>query len=363
MNHADIHGSEDADPGSPESKASVDSAAKKPRAPLMKSASMTFGNFVRYYSNLLQGSNYQNRRTSITTGGRLEYPELELLPPQLPGPSSEVDHHTERFDHFKKQVREDADTIKEYVNEEENKLEKFVRKEEDGLKMFVNEEESRLGDLVRKEEDKIQEYVREEEAKMMHFRAGSLFGSGRHYSRDQHRRRDTMIGPNEDLEAGPTPLQGTGSTDAGLLFDGAVAQTCDVKQSASSKAEVWSDLYKECLARPVSPDMMEATERARLLSSDHTAANTMPPPALKPVKPRSPEQPKKVNPTASIRRFPSVTVIDDRKGHCRSVSLISVKTSHSTGFERASTQDLLELVQAREQQERKKLLDAVGGES
>ena len=53
------------------------------------------------------------------------------------------------------------------------------------------------------------------------------------------------------------------------------------------------------------------------------------------------------------RHFPSVTVIDDRKGHWRSVSLLSVNSGKSV---RKSTRDLLEAVRATQTQELEKLL-------
>jgi hypothetical protein len=59
-------------------------------------------------------------------------------------------------------------------------------------------------------------------------------------------------------------------------------------------------------------------------------------------------------PSSSItRHFPSVTVIDDRKGHWRSVSLLSVDSGKSV---RKSTRDLLEVVRATETQQLEKLL-------
>ncbi|KAG9670523.1 hypothetical protein KCU95_g17960, partial [Aureobasidium melanogenum] len=53
------------------------------------------------------------------------------------------------------------------------------------------------------------------------------------------------------------------------------------------------------------------------------------------------------------RHFPSVTVVDDRKGHWRSVSLLSVDSRRSI---RKSTRDLLEVVRATQTQELAKLL-------
>lgn len=53
------------------------------------------------------------------------------------------------------------------------------------------------------------------------------------------------------------------------------------------------------------------------------------------------------------RHFPSVTVVDDRKGHWRSVSMMSVDSGKSV---RRSTRDLLETVKATQTLELEKLL-------
>jgi hypothetical protein len=93
--------------------------------------------------------------------------------------------------------------------------------------------------------------------------------------------------------------------------------------------------------------------------------------------------------TATIRRYPSVTVIDDRKGHWRSVSFISVQSgksgksgvsggvagmvttgvgdiggaagvrrvaSHAESFVRESSDNFLKLMEGREREERERLL-------
>jgi hypothetical protein len=58
-----------------------------------------------------------------------------------------------------------------------------------------------------------------------------------------------------------------------------------------------------------------------------------------------------------------VTVVDDRKGHWRSVSFISVQSNKSGAsagsFVRESSNDLLKLMEMREREEREKLLRAV----
>jgi len=53
-------------------------------------------------------------------------------------------------------------------------------------------------------------------------------------------------------------------------------------------------------------------------------------------------------------------VVDDRKGHWRSVSFISVKSNKSgNSFVRESSRDLLELMEQQKQQEREKLLQSL----
>ena len=70
-------------------------------------------------------------------------------------------------------------------------------------------------------------------------------------------------------------------------------------------------------------------KRADEKAAAEADAKAMPPPLLKSTKGRrSPTQQQfSLDPSAAIRRFPSVTVVDDRKGHWRSVSFISVKSS------------------------------------
>ncbi|KAK5163765.1 uncharacterized protein LTR77_010438 [Saxophila tyrrhenica] len=401
VDHADIHETDETEAEqtvSPGSKRT--NKAKRSKAPLPKSRSMTFSSIVRYYSNLFSSSSVgQNRRTSVTLGGRLEYPELELLPPQLAAEPVVHPHHKhsgalgrfkeharEDADKLRELVREEEDKVEEYVHEEEEKLETFVRREEDLVEGFVKKEEGKLKDYVRAEEDKIKkeegklkQYVRAEEDKFKHhrwrhhssdrestgrespFREISLFEVPRDRSQDSAKRRDTMaIGPMDDLEdEGPTPGGGSVTTDAGLKLDGASHDPTEieVKPTTPSKAELWSDIYRQCLTRP-SSSSHDTTLRP---PADPSRSSSMPPPALKPVKARSPEQPKQTDPNATIRRFPSVTVIDDRKGHFRSISLISVKGGKEAGFERGSTGELVELVKERERGEEKKLVGTAGG--
>jgi hypothetical protein len=165
----------------------------------------------------------------------------------------------------------------------------------------------------------------------------------------------------DDLE----PLQQTQSNEAiepGMALDGTPSTTTERDFKPPSKADLWSGIYQECIIEQPTPAIKVIAEVERLTSGQESVAIAMPPPMLKPIKPRSPQQPKQLDPKATIRRFPSVTVIDDCKGHFRSVSLISVKTNRSAKFERSSTHDLLELIQHREREEREKLLRPVKSE-
>lgn len=363
---------EDEPEGSPTSQANKSHA--KPGKKLAKSRSLTFSGIVRYYSNLFHTSGFtgQNRRTSVTVGGRLEHPELEMLAPQAP---DDHQHSHEHIKHLKDIVKEDAEKVAEYVRDEENKLEGYIRKEEEELEQFVRMEEGKIEDFVREEEDKFEGFVRKEEGKLkkfvheeedkwMHyqhagpassnapFRTGSIFAAPNSNDHGHRHIEDGMIRPTKRPNA--SDLEASG----GLRLDGtatAASAQAAVPPSAPSKAELWSNMYQDCVARPPSAGVAEAAQLP-------SRCESMPPPALKPMKARSPEQPKERDAHAKIRRFPSVTVVDDQKGHFRSVSLISVKTSRSTGFEKSSAHDLLELVREREEQEREKLLKGCGGD-
>lgn len=304
---AGVHASDDSDAGSIGPDRGVRVTPKQARK-LQKSHSLTFGSIMRYYSNLFHTSGWagQNRRTSVTVGGRLEHPELEMLPPPV---SNEPHHGHATIKHLKDIVKEDADKIKEFVQEEEGKIGEYVRKEEGKIEGFVREEEEKLEKFVEQEEDKLGGLVKKEEGKLMklvydeeekwkhhqeqnttHFRHSSIFKTNGHLHDE---RRETMIGPNNHADE-PTPegpnalhLDGTATGDPGLT------------NSGPSKAELWSDIYQQCMTRPALKEPLRS--------------ESMPPLAPKP----------------RIRRFPSVTVIDDQKGHYRSISLVSVKTSRS----------------------------------
>jgi hypothetical protein len=298
-----------------------------------------------------------------------------MLPP--PSVESSTHHRHSHWDPFER-LKEDAYKIKDYVKEEEDRVGEYVKKEEDKLEHFVRDEEDKFEGFMKKEEQKLMTYVKEEEDKLLHhhrhhsgdrlstgrdspFKENSLFGISREHDNDHTKRRDTMIGPMDDLEP-VTQTQSNEAIEVGTALDGAPSTAIEEEAKPPSKADLWSGIYQECIVEPSAPAIKVVDETEQVTSERQSVAVTMPPPTLKPIKPRSPEQPKRIDPKATIRRFPSVTVIDDCKGHFRSVSLISVKTNRSTKFERSSTHDLLELIQIREREEREKLLRPVKSE-
>lgn len=357
VDHANIHETEDVEPTTtPRSKGTQKSKRYKPPPP--KSLSTTFSDLKRYYSNIFSSSVVgQNRRTSITPGGRLEYPELELLPPQWAAePSPKSSHkHPGAFNRLK----EDAEKLRDFVKAEEGKVQEFVKEEEEELETFVKQEEDAFEGFVRKEEGKIKHFIEAEEDKFMHhwhhqhsehssqgrnspFREISLFEGPRDHEKT---RRDTdPIGPTDSVESNHEGTASESSANGGLRFDGESASISVGERKSSSKAELWSEVYRECLTQTPSTVQISA-------KNSKTITNSVPPPQLKPVKPRSPEHRKEIESTATIRRFPSVTVIDDRKGHFRSISLISVKTSRSTGLQCTGTQETLKMVSMHEHEE------------
>ena len=387
INLEEIQSADEAEPVSPTSKRSDKFSYKSIHPSLLKSRSMTFStlsSIKRYYSNIFgsSGTTAQNRRTSVSTGGHLDYPELEMLPP--PSTEATTHHRHSYWDPFER-LKEDAYIIKDYikgeedkfggyVRKEEDKLETFVHKEEDKIEGFVKKQEHQFEDFVKKEEQKLKTYVQEEEVKLHRphqhrhysgyqssqrrsspFQEVDVFGVSRTHNQDQLARKESMIGPAEDADNTVSPAPSTEKPDAGLTLDGAHSTPTKTTSKAPSKAGLWSDMYKECILQ--TPAQVGRVDDGG--EADSAATTIPPPPPLKPVKPRSLEQPMPMDARATIRRFPSVTVIDDCKGHYRSISLISVKTGKSANFECTSTVDLLELLQAREREEREKLLKGV----
>ncbi|KAH9817413.1 hypothetical protein Tdes44962_MAKER05537 [Teratosphaeria destructans] len=336
--------------------------------------STTFSGLTRYYSNIFSStSTAKNRRSSIAAGGWLQNPDLELLPPA----SSHEVHHDHGFKQHLHQLEHDLEAAVrkdvEWVEGEAQKLEKAIEKDveivEDQADRLVGIQPHHL--LERGQE---QEVLGGNVAAPSPFHEGSPFQAGLSAAAAGERHRaSSFLGPwdeggaEHDEEEEAEEVQGplvsvTGPDEAGgpgrdTALDGTSdalqprrqSPAAEQSRTPSSKAEQWSQLYQSCL-QPSAP----------------------PASVLKPVKPRSPEQDKRkmLDPKASIRRFPSVTVVDDRKGHERSVSLISVRVSERGSLERGSlrsalsgdgmlresTRDLLGLIERREREERERLL-------
>lgn len=372
INLDEIHVDEQTESDLPIKRHLGDSSSPRSRSAAPSSRSVTFSGILRYYSNLFttRGWHGQNRRTSVTLGGRLEYPELEMLPPQRSAEATSSHKHSEHLKRFEEHIKEDAEKFKHYLKEEESKVQNYIKGEEDKLGDFVKEEEHKFEDFVKKEESKLKDFVQEGEEKWVHssdgrrpessrqsshssnrkespFRTGSIFEAPPHQTTNDMKRSETMIGPNDGIYENEVDGK---MPDSRLALDG----SDEAKGGVPSQAEVWSELYKECLLHPISSGTSEVDDPARKVQNQ-----LMPPPKLKPVKPRTPDKPNTLDPEASIRRFPSVTVIDDQKGHSRSISLVSVQTRKSTIFERCSTHEMVELIQTREHEERERLLNAV----
>ncbi|KAI7191188.1 hypothetical protein KC316_g6894 [Hortaea werneckii] len=352
---------------------------------LPRSRSTMFSGIARYYSNIFSSdsSMVQNRRTSVIKGGWLANPDLELLSPPtsneptFPHNDHSFKQHLHDLEHeLEETVRKDV----EYVEAEANKLSRQLREDVEYVEEEAEKLEKELHDDVEMVEEQAErleqrifhdvEHIEEEAGKLMHhghhhhgdkavfgndlFRKKSIFKTDIAHPQ---LKRDSTITMDPLDSARQDTLPGNTSTGHMDVFDGTAEPKMPPK--TPSKAEVFSDLYKECLKRSESnASKPHALDKPALSGDDNTA---MPPPALKPVKPRSPQLPNQINPRSSIKRFPSVTVVDDRKGHSRSVSLISVKFGANAGIYRSSTNDLLELLQEREREERERLLSGSEG--
>jgi hypothetical protein len=388
---------------SPTSKRSfTTSDNKKNLSPTMiKRRSMTFGGTVRYYHNLLSSSGNgfqgQNRRTSVAVSGRLEQPELEMLPPSL----VPENHSNSLYEHLK-QVEDSIEGLGETDAHHSPRHSHTI-----SFSSFVQAPEQQESTQI----------SGSQAAGSIRFRLGSLFNEPAH----NIRRIDTSIDPtgtSQSTESNSPELTSVRqdsiamsnvpettitqvdgpSTCANEDFSkdiiGNRSQTVLMPPSPSSRADLWSQMYKSCLTRhapafssvsDINNDTATAdTPVAQQHSNDghrrsQSSSEMPPPPApiLKPLKARSPEQKSKqgskepkinashLDPNVRIRRFPSVTVVDDRKGHLRSVSLISTQSlseRSGSGSRRAgsalrgSTYDLIRFVQMKEKEEREKLL-------
>ena len=423
-------GTDESDPFQPGSRARIltgkHSSKSKTRS-LPKSRSATFGGtFARYYSTIFSSPpdfHGKGRRTSVTFGGKLHRPELEILSPVLPPcSSSPVSQSATSYVHELEELRPVHSLTP-------------VRKEQ-----ISGSDGKGKSPVLSNKADHLQVSGGADASKPPTFRGDSMF---KPLSSDAPKENEK--GP----KAGRETSQPDGSDDyfsakmgsssksnspASLTVsakdnmpsvDGTVELSEKVETKTPptatkvptqrptpiltpSKSQAWSELYQECLVVPPSPT--DGSEDNENLTTS-TKINTMPPPPtpLTNTKLRSPAStslnpPTATHPTnpattsgttsstATIRRYPSVTVIDDRKGHWRSVSFISVQSgksgksgvsgvsggvagivttgvgdiggaagvrrvaSHAESFVRESSDNFLKLMEGREREERERLL-------
>jgi hypothetical protein len=331
-------GTDESDPFIPGKRVLTEtSSTRASKRSLPKSRSATFGSFVRYYSNLFSSPDFhgKGRRTSVAAGGKLEHPELEILSPVLPAGGGTVPvmhvHELEQFhpgqmSHIKEQTGIVVDKSKGTPRDRRQLRRDSSPVPFRGNSVFVphspkNHIEAECAGDKTAQSDGSEEYISTEHDNSL---ASPIYVPDRN--------------PN---------------------LDGTIETSDPIKRPTPSKAQAFSESYKDCLFIPASPAQ-------HIASAAEADAKAMPPPSLKPTKRGSPGQPPQqlsLDPSAAVRRFPSVTVVDDRKGHWRSVSFISVQSSKSgasgASFMRESSNDLLKLMELREKEEREKLLRAV----
>jgi hypothetical protein len=332
-------GTDESDPFIPGKRVLTEtSSTRATKRPLPKSRSATFGSFVRYYSNLFSSPDFhgKGRRTSVAVGGKLEHPELEILSPVLPAGGGTV---PVMHDHELKQLRPG------HMSHIKEQTEILVDKQ----KGSPSSKTQPAGHAT----------------SPVPFRGNSVFMT---HSPKNHTEAKATVdntvqsdGPEDYFspEYNNNPTSPIYVPDRNPNLDGTIETSDLIKRSTPSKAQAFSESYKDCLIIPPSP----ATHTTTTAEAD---AKAMPPPSLKPTKRGSPGQTAQqltLDPSAAVRRFPSVTVVDDRKGHWRSVSFISVQSNKSgasaASFVRESSNDLLKLMEMREREEREKLLRAV----
>jgi hypothetical protein len=404
---------------------------------LPKSRSATFGGtFARYYSTLFSSPpdfHGKGRRTSVTFGGKLHRPELEILPPVLPPcSSSPTSHSAVSYVHELEELRPGRDSApvkKEQTvgSAEKGKSPLLYNKDVHHLQVSDSVDSSRppnfRGDSMFKPLSSEVPKENEETSKAGQENS-QPDGSDDYFS--------AKMGSSSKSNS-PALLTSAAKEDKPFV-DGTLesAKTIETKTPppvtttakaptkrptpllTPSKSQAWSELYQECLVVPPSPTIDSADED-QALANGTKLKTTMPHPPLANTKLRSPASatlnpPTATHPTdpatatgttsstATIRRYPSVTVIDDRKGHWRSVSFISVQSgksgksnksgnlgvagiaaagivggvggvgaagrragSHAESFVRESSDNFLKLMEGREREERERLLGLTMG--
>ncbi|KAI4720749.1 hypothetical protein E4T48_02937 [Aureobasidium sp. EXF-10727] len=260
----------------------------------------------------------RNRRSSTATGGRLEHPELEVLPPMLPThPTS-----SQRLG-AKDQLARPVNHVEEEGHHIGNEGLGFIHRHRQESTSSLDKSPSGHDPPVPGMYDASQ-IVHDQEA-------GDL--EPRDYTKDKSILPGSVDGNIESRPAEP---------DRAL------------------SARRLSRMYQAYVQLPVSSENTEveqagATDDVGQVSDGPTTVESA---ETDPKTPNTeflavPSGKQAVSSGSITRHFPSVTVVDDRKGHWRSVSLLSVDSGKSV---RKSTRDLLEVVRATQTQELEKLL-------
>jgi hypothetical protein len=282
---------------------------------IVKSRSMTFGAVFRYYSDLLTSSAARNRRSSTATGGRLEHPELEVLPPVL-STYSTTSQQVGTEDQLARLVEEGD------YHAEENKLGFLDRKRQESSSGADESPSTRLSPIDRLHDGA--RSVRSQEA--------TEFVSEDSVE-DKSILTDSVDGTVEGRPAEPD--RAMSARRLSRMYQAYVRLPASLDDTEVERSGATDDSTHE----PGESITVEPSEVE--VNTSTTELLTIPPD-------------KQRLPSGLVtRHFPSVTVIDDRKGHWRSVSLLSVDSGKSV---RKSTKDLLEVVRATQSQELEKLL-------
>lgn len=282
---------------------------------IVKSRSMTFGAVFRYYSDLLTSSAARNRRSSTATGGRLEHPELEILPPVLPthsttlqqaGAANQLSRLVEGGNYHAK--GEGLDHLRVRRQEPAPDLDKSPC--------------ARIPSV-----DSLQDGTRS-----VHSQGATEF-----VSNDPAEDKSILSGSMDGIfENRPTePDRALSARRLSRMYQAYVRLPASLDNTEVERSGTTADsIYipdDTTTAGPSEVDVKTPPTELLTIPSDHQRLASGP----------------------ITRHFPSVTVIDDRKGHWRSVSLLSVDSGKSV---RKSTRDLLEAVRATQTQELEKLL-------
>ena len=310
-----------------------------------KPHSATFGHVWRYYTHIFSSTSAQNRRSSINMGGKLKHPELEILPHMSP----EHHHHHVQMETVSPRARSVSH------------LDRFAER--------MKAEAHEMQDMVHAHHH---EHVDKGKGKAkVDVRTDSVV---------------THDGQREDQRADKAGFLSPSS--AVVALDGSADVATSGEKYPSSPASRLSDMYRQtCVRIPNSLDVTREVDPQSASPSESPAIEVseivfegVPVPSVQAgAQTSSDAEVSNVPDTIStpllgahvdtiknvssgdikVRHFPSVTVIDDRKGHWRSISLISAKSGGSNsvkcGSVRESTNDLLASLGRAEENERKRL--------